>query len=353
MQIKMAAAIAVALMLAACGGGGGGGSTVSSDPTPEPPPAVSAEGATSSLTSVSARQPTKRIAGSLPTFGSVSQSATRDGATGVSTDRASTSFDGTTLEIQVARQRGNDIDLNTDEDLVYAFLYDRTPIPGHDRAGGGFIADYKPSETTVAYAAVSWLNSDPMDYLAGGYWLHATGDIRGASFTIDAGGAFVDGPEISLAARPRMPTLGSATYRGDAEGLYAVEYGSEIPAYRGQEELGVWGGDLRLTANFAARSIGGCIGCDVGIWVNGIASDYRARLGTVPVDSRGTFRGSTVRLEHPQLSFTRNAGNWGGMFSNRLDASGDPRLVAGTVGGDATSAGGSNVVFVGAWYGTK
>ena len=369
MLTRVLAVMAAAIMLAACGGGGGG-PTVSEDVTmmpppppppvpepdpdpPPPPPTVSAEAATQSLTGTAARRSAERIASSLPAFGSVSQSATRDGATGVSTDRVSTSFDGTTLQIAVDRPRGNDIDLNTDEDVAYAFLYDRSPVPGHDRAGDGYILDYKTSETTLAYAAVSWLNSDPTDYLAGGYWLHATGDVAGSNFTIDAGGAFADGPEISLASRPSMPTLGSATYRGDAEGLYALEYGSELPAYRGQEELGVWGGDLRLTANFAARTIGGCIGCDVGMWVNGIYSDYRAQLGAVPFDARGTFRGSTVRLEHPQLAFTRNTGNWGGMFSNRLDATGDPRLVAGTVGGEATSTGGSNVVFVGAWYGTK
>ena len=147
-----------------------------------------------------------------------------------------------------------------------------------------------------------------------------------------------------------MPTLGSATYHGEVGGLYAVTYGSDVPQSRGETEIGEWAGGLRLTANFAARTISG--GVD-NITVDDYASDYRLRLGAVPFDSRGTFRGSNVRLEHPDLTFARNTGNWGGMFSNRLDATGDPRLVAGTLGGEAETTGGSSSVFVGAWYGTK
>ena len=342
--VPVIAATATLALVSACGGGGGGsGSGMMSDPqrTASASATVQASGVT-----VAAH----RAASSLPLFGSVSQSASRDGVTGISTDRVSTTFDGEEFTLSVRRRRGNDVHLSSAEDQTDGYLYDYTPIPGHDRGADGFIVDYRPSETTAAYVSVSWLNSDPTDYLAGGYWLHISGDVLGSGAIADDAGAFIDGPEISLASRPTMPVQGSATYRGDAAGLYAATYGSDVPQYGGQTELGEWDGALRLTANFAARTIGGDVD---NILIDGYASEYRVRLGAVSFDSRGTFRGSTVRLEHPDLTFTRNTGNWGGMFSNRLDGAGDPRLVAGSLGGEAETAGGSSSVFVGTWYGTK
>ncbi len=344
----IAATVAVAL-LSACGGGGGGDSSSTMMPgttNPQPQPTVSAADV---VRTSGAQAATSNATGSLPAFGSVSQSASRDGVTGVSTDRARTAFDGTEFTVAIDRRSGSNIHLSTADDYLDGYVYDSTPIRGHDSAADGFIVDYRTSETTVAYVAVSWLDSDPTDYLAGGYWLHIGGDVLGSNPHVDDGGAFVDGPELGLASRPTMPVRGSATYRGLAEGLYASTYGSEFPQYRGESEIGQWFGDLLLTANFAARTIGGDVS---GIALDGEASDYRIRLGAVPFDARGTFRGSTVRLEHPQFAFTRNTGNWGGMFSNRLDAAGDPRLVAGTLGGEAETTGGSSGVFVGAWVGT-
>ena len=334
------------VMLSACGGGGGSSSSMMSDLDAQRPTASAA--ATVQASGVTAAA--NRAASSLPLFGSVSQSASRDGVSGISTDRVSTTFDGDDFTLSVRRQRGNDAHLSSAEDHTDGYLYDYTPIPGHDRGADGFIVDYRPSETTAAYVAVSWLNSDPTDYLAGGYWLHISGDVLGSGAIADDAGAFIDGPEISLASRPTMPVQGSATYRGDAAGLYGATYGSDVPQYQGETEIGEWAGDLRLMADFASRTIGGDVDS---ITVDGYASDYRIGLGAVSFDSRGTFRGSTVRLEHPQLAFTRNTGNWGGMFSNRLDSTGDPRLVAGTLGGEAETTGGSTATFVGAWYGTK
>ena len=343
-------AAACVLLLAACGGGGGGGSSSTMRPgDTNPPPQPTVSGA-QVIEAPGTQAAAGGAAGSLPAFGSVSQSASRDGVTGISTDRARTTFNGTVFTVAIDRQRGNDIHLSTAEDYAGGYLYDYTPLPGHDSGADGFIVDYKTSETTAAYVAVSWLNSDPTDYLAGGYWLHVSGDVLGSNALIDDGGAFVDGPELRLASRPTMPTLGSATYRGEAAGLYGATYGSDVPQYRGETEIGEWAGGLRLTANFAARTISGDVD---NITVDGGASDYRILLGAIPFDSRGTFRGSTVRLEHPDLTLTRNTGNWGGMFSNRLDNAGDPRLVAGTLGGEAETTGGSSAVFVGAWYGTK
>ena len=351
MQTRIAAVVA-ALMLTACGGSGGGSNseTQRPDPTPQPPRITASDVQQGS----SARAAAARVATSAPAFGSVTQSANQDGVTGISTDRASTTFDGQTFTLRVDRRAGNDIHLSTAEDPTEGYLYDRSPIPGHDAGAEGYILDYKASETTLAYVGVSWLNSDPTDYLAGGYWLHVRGDVLGNGI-VDEGGAFVDGPELSLSSRPTMPVRGTATYSGYAEGLYASTYGFDFPEFRGETEIGLWYGGLQLTADFAARTIGGCVGCNAAerVHVNGYETDYRLRLGAASFDSGGTFRSSSVTLESATVPISSSSGNWGGMFSNRLDGSGDPRLIAGTVGGEARTPGGSESAFVGAWYGTK
>ena len=349
MQTRIIAAIAAALMLTACGGGGGGGSPTTSV-TPELMPRI----AVANVQQVpSTQSAASRVATSVPAFGSVTQSANKDGVTGISTDRASTTFDGETFVLRVDRRAGNDIDLNSAEDITDGYLYDRSPIPGHDAGADGYIIDYKTSETTAAYVGVSWLNSDPSDYLAGGYWLHVVGDALGNNSVVDEAGAFMDGPEMSLSNRPTMPVRGSATYSGYAEGLYAATYGSDFPTVRGETEIGLFYGGLQLTADFAARTIGGCVGCNEPIVVDDVETDYRLRLGAASFDTRGTFRGSSMTLESATVPIASTTGNWGGMFSNRLDAASEPRLVAGTLGGEARTPGGTESAFVGAWYGTK
>ena len=348
--------VLAALALSACGGGGGGGGitpsvTMTEDPSPmvEGSSEVTISDVQDTASTVSAAS---QAGSSLPAFGSVTQSANRDGVSGVSTDRASTEFDGETFVLKVDRQSGTDLHLSTAEDHTIAFLYDRSPVPGHDTGADGHIIDYTPSETTIAYAAVSWLNSDPTDYLAGGYWLHATGDILG-TFTIDEAGAFADGPEISMSNRPTMPVRGTASYIGEAEGLYGVEYGTDAPGYEGTSAIGIFYADMALTADFNARTIGGCMGCNGGVFLDGDPSNYRVCLGATSFASNGTFRGSSVSLENPDVDIVSTNGAWGGMFSNQPNADGDPRLVAGTLGGEARTSGGSETVFVGAYYATS
>ena len=287
-----------------------------------------------------------QVGESLPAFGSVTQSANQNGVTGISTDRASTEFDGDTFILRVDRQNGTDLHLSTDDDIAEGYLSDRSPIPGHDIGADAYIVDYTTSETTIAYVGVSWLESDPLDYLAGGYWLHASGDILG-TFDVDEAGAFVDGPEISISNRPTMPIQGTASYDGFAEGLYGGEDAQGT-------EIGIFSADMSLTADFSAQTIGGCVGCDGGVFLDGYASDwyasdYRVRLGATPFESNGTFRGTSVNVEHPDVEFATNSGAWGGLFSNVSNSNGDPRLVAGTLGGQASTADGDTAVFVGAY----
>lgn len=351
MHTRILASIAAALMLTACGGGGGSGPTTSMEnmPAPQPPAPTPTVADVHQANPGSTQTAAGQAASSLPAFGSVTQSANRDGASQVSTDRASTSFDANQYTLTIRRQGDTPITLSTVDDDYIAFEPEGSPFPGHDTTQDGFVLDYSERESTLAYVAITWDSADPMDYLSGGYWVHASGDILGEGAMIDGAGAFVDGPEISSPAT--MPVSGSATYNGEAEGLYATTYGSDQPRRQGETEIGGFYGDLALTANFSARTIGGCVGCGSGILVDGYASDYRIRLGSTPFENNGTFRSRSVTLENPNVPIASSSGAWGGRFSNIPNTVGDPRLVAGTLGGQATTLGGSEAVFVGAFYG--
>ena len=95
MNTRLLAAAAAALFLTACGGGGGPGPVASADKAMQDiiteTPDVSAADVQDTASTISAAS---QAGSSLPAFGSVTQSANRSGASGVSTDRASTEFDG-------------------------------------------------------------------------------------------------------------------------------------------------------------------------------------------------------------------------------------------------------------------
>ena len=57
------------------------------------------------------------------------------------------------------------------------------------------------------------------------------------------------------------------------------------PSRQGDSEIGLFNGDLALTADFSARTISGCVGCNGGAYVDGYASDYLIRLGATPFES--------------------------------------------------------------------
>ena len=103
-------------------------------------------------------------------------------------------------------------------------------------------------------------------------------------------------------------------------------------------------GDLHQTADY-----------DPGVGYGGAPesapSRFIIRLGATPFDANGTFRGATVTLESAGGDpVSQSSGDWGGMFSSVLDASGDPRAVAGTVGAEGTTADGSQVAVIGSFY---
>ena len=350
--------IAATLAFAGCGGGGGNVRPSDDDMDSGTPP-------TSSLTVDQAQkaiakegfQAAQQAAQNTPRFGSVTQSTNRDGA-GVTTDQASTRFSpGPRLVVDIARRNGGTLSLDTDQHTV-AYDLDTSAVTGREFAQA-VVLKHSASELTLGLVATDWSSDDSTDYLAGGYWVHATGDIYAGNVTHAEMGAFVDGPE--LRGTPDMPTLGTATYNGITAGLYAARYGTDTAVPQGTHEIGEFSGNLALTADFAAGNISGAVNNvslsyvtetpsgDIYTGLNE-ASYYRLNLGTTPFDSNGTFTGTDVTLTHPLLSI-RSEGSWGGQFSTRDDSAGNPRLVAGTLGGTGTTPGGSTASFVGAFYG--
>ena len=365
-MIRTIAALAAAaglLFLTACGGGGGGGGGGPSTSMPSAP--------TPTIGSVQSADPAKttgaaaQVADNLPAFGSVTQSSNGGSVSGITTDAASTSFDGSNVQLTVRRADGSSLRLNSAshrEDSVSG----ASDIPGHDTIRGDLLLDYSNTRATAAAVYVSWDNADPTDYLAGGYWLHARGDFSTATITGIEVGAFMDGPELDGPAS--IPVNGSASYQGPTEGLFAQQWGTDDPnATPGTTMIGGFTGTIDLTADFGANTISGCVGCSGPLEIVGIAEDGRTgetaevtgysasvlRLGPAAIGSDGTFRNRQMSMTHPSFAITSTTGSWGGKLSNVPDATGDPRLVAGTYGGRAVTSGGTESVFVGAYYANK
>ena len=360
MTSRSIAALAALGILAACGGGGGSPKTPGQTDSTRP----SQPSAMSALASnpAESHRATMAAATSIPAFGSVTQSSNRN-VSGITTDAASASFDGTDLQFTVRRQDGSSITLDSANDTVERKSYSG-PLQGTSARAYGLV-DSSKSGISAAGVSVVWNSSDPSDYMAGGYWMHFEGRTAPLQVTGVELGAFVDGPELSGPAS--LPNLGTATYNGDAIGLYAVRLGSDGGVPAGSTETGEFSGNLALTADFGNNTISGCIACDgsgVTDYVLVDASTGRTRvvlddsskssfhLGPATIDDSGRFRSMAVRWAHPDVTITRTGGSWAGQFSSIANG-GDPRLVAGTVGAHGRTSGGTEAVFVGVWYGVK
>ena len=331
-------------------------------PTAVPVPTV---GGVQTANPEATRSAAEEAANNLPAFGSVTQSSNGGSISGITTDAASTSFDGRDIQLTVSRADGSSLRLSSATDLVDS-VRDASNIPGHNTSRGDALLGYTDTSASAAAVYTSWDNDDPTDYLAGGYWIHAIGDVDTLTITGIEVGAFVDGPELDGAAN--LPVRGSAAYQGPTEGLYAQQWGTDDPAVaQGSVEIGVYNATIDLTADFGANTISGCVGCTgsietLGIFVdastgaayeNPSISETVLRLGPASLNSDGSFRNRQMSMTNPYVTVTQTTGSWGGKFSNIQDADGDPRLVAGTYGGEAVTSGGTESVFVGAYYGLK
>ena len=229
--------------------------------------------------------------------------------------------------------------------------------PVTNRPGvGGFASRTSGGTYTEASVAVEWSRTDPTDYLAGGYWLYVDGNTHQAEL-----GAFIDGPAFENLTQS-LPVTGTATYDGRAGGIYVASAGSDALS-PGALEQGEYEASTQLTANFGTMRIAGTIDNVslyniVGITATGqgfTSPDQRVpyvlSLQSAPLNSNGTFVGDQLSMSHPDLNITATTGSWAGRFSNVNDADGNPRAVAGTNAVSFETAGGSQALFTGAFYG--
>ncbi|MDE0204761.1 MAG: hypothetical protein OXP66_01840 [Candidatus Tectomicrobia bacterium] len=253
-----------------------------------------------------------------------------------------TTYDGQVLTI--LGEDGGRPELTTARNAVDAGNPSRPAMPGHS-GWAWTLFNFAQDSTTYAYAGVSWANDDPTDYLAAGYWIHYPSHPPDQATAEGAG--FIDGPELDVTDPPLLPMQGQATYRGLAGGAYVYQYGDGW----GEELAGAYGvgdyvGTVTLTADFAASTLSGCIGCegDITLWrsqlrellggpareIHALPTDYKLHLGAVPFNTEdGTFEHTDVTVTHPERGIAQSGGFWGGQFSNIPDSAGNPRLVAG------------------------
>ena len=362
------AAVAV-LCLSACGGGGSGngGMTMRPQDTSQPPSSEihntqTAFGEPGTRPPLNPLQSSSQIRGRLqqsrPAFGSVAMNLYSPGLSPVRS--AETTFTGDRFTLSVQRQNGTGFTLDTarhyaetiDDSTVSTNLVTNRPF------ATGYIASVGGTKATIAGGSVEWSNTNPTDYLAGGYWLH----MDAATPSIEMG-AFIDGTDYALQAFRDLPVTGTATYRGRAGGLYVAAGGIDSLS-PGAIEIGEYTGHTQLTANFGTMQIHGRVSnvytfTQAGQHANGVPyqsiapepSDISMVFLPAPINRNGTFGADNVTFTSPTIRFTSSTGSWAGQFSNVDNAAGNPRAAAGTNTGFAETAGGSRFVLTGAFYG--
>ena len=94
---------------------------------------------------------------------------------------------------------------------------------------------------------------------------------------------FIDGPETDPRHQPPLPVEGTATYAGGVGGRCLYRYGDDWGDAKGAISSEEFAGTITLQADFAAGTIGGCVGCggDIEVQRFHLASAFKAiRTGT-------------------------------------------------------------------------
>ena len=162
------------------------------------------------------------------------------------------------------------------------------------------------------------------------------------------------------AAVPGQSASGTATYSGFAAGAYTALVGFEFGHGQGRPDLGEFKADVSLTADFgnatAADSLEDIVVDYLATTPDGQVEErggesvgYGLTLGEVSIGEDGTFAGTDLVLSHPLVPVATQ-GSWGGRFSTANDIAGNPRVVAGTIGGTGSTLGGTEVSFAGGFY---
>ena len=217
--------------------------------------------------------------------------------------------------------------------------------PGHS-SREWILAENHYDGRILAYAAVSWNDADPADYLAAGWWLVYPPDVPLDDIESATRGVFLDGPELDPAIPPDLPLTGTATYVGGMGGLYTYNYGRAWGELAGSSDVTEFVGPVSLTADFDRNRLTGCLGClapietDPGRHLYPILSwrdpdpaaspaDYDVHF-EASIGASGAFEDTVIAVTHPDRAIVSSAGTWQGLFSNLPDADGNPRRVVGS-----------------------
>lgn len=305
----------------------------------------------------------RAAANAIPRMGSVTQSSNVD-SSGRTTDRASAAFDGSQLSLTVAHQDGTSTQVAAP---VSAFVStsEESLFQGHSSGQWMLGSEAGAGSYYALIATISYSPTIASDWLAGGLLITADG----SGGPVGAGDvdqvAWIDGPEVSGNV-DLTGASGSAVYTGNAIGNYTATSSGSL-------EVGAFQSPFRLTANFDASSISGCVGCDRGVQVSpyyiseggddlepdGVPLEFR--LGQIAIGNDGIFNNGDVTIspvpgaqELTAESLQDQSGKWGGRFSTRLVAdSGRPRAAAVAFGGSfnivsgTAGAGNTAVVYQG------
>ncbi|MYE00731.1 MAG: transferrin-binding protein-like solute binding protein [Alphaproteobacteria bacterium] len=275
-------------------------------------------------------------------------------------------FDGRKLRFFLTLEDGTAVSVNTADDVIES-QPGETPMPGHRAQALTFLKETDEG-TSVAYALLSWDPDNPADYLAFGWWTQFPDQHPpNLSFRGSEQYSIVDGTEIDHAIPVQLPGAGTATYSGQAGGLYAYLFGSDWGEDEGGVVVDEYQGTLTLTVDFADGTVKGCIGCvgdlvtqraHFGVFLGeeprdtqGLARDYELHLASAIIGEDGTFERDRVTLRHPERTITLSEGSWGGLLSRRQDTDGAPRLVAGFSSVEFRESDGSEGEFVGSLLG--
>ena len=277
-----------------------------------------------------------------------------------------TKFDGETLRFFVRLDSGAVATVNTNDDVI-EMLPGATPMPGH-RAQAYTFLKVKKEGTSLSHALLSWDPDNPADYLVFGWWAEFVGQHPpGLSLADAERWALVDGPELDHGIVPEVPVEGTATYLGQAGGLYRFVPGGEPGEDFENVVLEEYQGTITLTADFFDGTVKGCIGCTGDIVTRrahfgvilgeevdapeGTAKDFELHLTSAIIREDGHFVRNRVILKHPELTITKSDGYWAGALSSRQDTDGNPRLAAGFSYVDFEQSDGTEGEFYGSFLG--
>ena len=261
--------------------------------------------------------------------------------------RTATSFTDGVLGVDVPTPGGGTRTLDSVRDLAFTWarFLPRSVQPGHSHREWMLVDNHHDGHVFV-YAAVSWNDAEPADYLAAGWWLVYPPDVPSWEFESATRGVILDGPELDPARPPDLPLAGTASYVGGMGGLYTYNYGRAWGELAGSAEVTEFVGTISLTADFDRNRLAGCLGCvepidtDPGRYLYPVLTAEHPDPSALPADydvhfeasigAGGAFEDTAISVAHSDRTIVSSAGTWQGQFSNVPDADGNPRRVVGS-----------------------